>query len=61
MGQCRHVLPVNDLIEHEDVGEDCVCGPDVELVVSDVDGSDGWVVKHHSLDGRELLEPDYEG
>ena len=44
-----HVQPVNDLIEHEDT-EDCVCGPDVELVEG------GAVITHHSLDGRELRE-----
>lgn len=45
-----HVLPVNDLIEHEP--EDCVCGPTVEAVQRD-DGSVGWLLTHHSLDGRE--------
>lgn len=38
-----------------DVSEDCVCGPTVEPVKRD-DGSVGWVVVHHSLDGRELSE-----
>lgn len=50
-----HVLPINDLIEHEDEGEDCVCGPDLEPVERD-DGSIAWMVVHHSLDGRELNE-----
>lgn len=27
-----HVLPVADLIEHEDIGQDCPCGPAVEAV-----------------------------
>lgn len=45
-----HVEPVNDLIEHED--KDCICGPDVEAVFRD-DGSNGWLITHHSLDGRE--------
>ena len=47
-----HVLPINDLIEHEDVGDSCVCGPDVEFV------SGGQVIVHHSLDGREEHEAD---
>lgn len=47
-----HVLPLNDLIDHE-TSEDCVCGPEVELV-SAVD--DGWLISHHSLDGREERE-----
>ena len=42
-----HVLPVNDLCEHEE-SEDCVCGPRVE--------EDGMVVVHNSLDGREQDE-----
>jgi hypothetical protein len=43
-----HVLPTNDLIEHERPGDDCLCGPDVEFV------ENGVVMVHHSLDGREL-------
>lgn len=50
-----HVLPLGDLIEHEDVGEDCPCGPRVEPVPRP-DGSFGWMVVHHSLDGRERSE-----
>jgi hypothetical protein len=49
-----HVVPVNDLIDHDSSGEeDCVCGPEILPVERD-DGSFGWVVSHHSLDGREL-------
>lgn len=48
-----HVVPVNDLIDHPD--EDCPCGPTVEAVFRD-DGSNGWLVTHHSLDGRERRE-----
>lgn len=55
-----HVLPIGDLIEHEDVGTDCVCGP-TERPVKAADGSVGWVVVHNSLDGRELKEEDYRG
>ena len=44
-----HVVPINDLIEHED-SDDCICGPDTEFV------SGGAVISHHSLDGRELNE-----
>lgn len=49
-----HVLPFNDLVEHEDEGDECVCGPSVEYVKGS-DG-DGWVITHHSLDGRERTE-----
>lgn len=47
-----HVLPVGDLIEHEDIGEGCPCGPAIEPVPRD-DGSYGWLITHRSLDGRE--------
>lgn len=49
-----HVLPVEDLIEHER-SEDCVCGPAIEPVERD-SGSFAWVIVHNSLDGRELEE-----
>lgn len=50
-----HVYPVNDLIDHDRDGEDCVCGPDTEPIERD-DGSMAWLISHHSLDGRELSE-----
>lgn len=50
-----HVLPVADLVEHE-ISDTCICGPSVEAVFRD-DGSNGWVVSHNSLDGREQHEP----
>lgn len=53
-----HVVPVNDLIEHG--GEDCVCGPTTEPVQRG-DGSTGWLVVHHSLDGRELTDQQQGG
>lgn len=46
-----HVIPVADLIDHVDEGDDCPCGPDSEAVFRD-DGSVGWVISHHALDGR---------
>lgn len=52
MGQTVHVVPVNDLIEHLD--DNCPCGPDVEHVPTDT--GDGWLIVHHSLDGRESHE-----
>lgn len=48
-----HVVPVGDLFEH--TGRDCLCGPDVEAVFRP-DGSNGWLVSHQSLDGREARE-----
>ena len=47
-----HVFPLNDLVDHDTDGGDCVCGPTTEPVERD-DGSIGWVVCHHALDGRE--------
>lgn len=49
-----HVFPHDDFIEHES-NDDCTCGPrseEVELTYGGV----GWVVVHHSLDGRESQE-----
>lgn len=51
-----HCYPVADQIEHDTEHDDaCVCGPDVEHVPSP-DGPDGWLITHHSLDGREQRE-----
>ena len=55
-----HVLPVNDLIVHDQEGDNCPCGPNVEPVERE-DGSFGWLYVHHALDGREFNEPDYTG
>lgn len=50
----QHVMSINDLVEHT-CSEDCVCGPTPDPVKRD-DGSVGWVIVHHSLDGREERE-----
>lgn len=56
MSDTYHVVPVDDLIEHDTSGEeDCICGTDTEPVERE-DGSMGWLVSHYSLDGRELHE-----
>lgn len=47
-----HVLPISDLVDHEDEGTDCVCGPAVECVQNE-DGPDGWLIVHNALDGRD--------
>ena len=54
-----HVLPENDLIEHDTDGEDCPCGPVTEPVERE-DGSMGWLVVHNALDGREHDEEDHD-
>jgi hypothetical protein len=48
-----HVVPLEDGITH--AYEGCPCGPDTEAVFRD-DGSNGWLISHHSLDGREASE-----
>jgi hypothetical protein len=53
--QIVHVLPGNDLINHDEIGTDCPCGVSVEPVF-DSDGACGWLITHHSLDGREANE-----
>lgn len=55
MSDTVHVYPINDLVDHETEGDDCICAPRDEAVRRD-DGSVGWVSVHHSLDGRELME-----
>ncbi|MCF3939907.1 hypothetical protein [Gordonia tangerina] len=49
-----HVLPVDDLTAHDE-NDTCTCGPTTEPVERP-DGSIGWVITHHSLDGREHHE-----
>ena len=45
-----HVVPVDDLTAHE-TSDGCLCGPATEPVTRD-DGTIGWCVVHHALDGR---------
>lgn len=57
MSGVLHVLPVNDLIKHDwstESGEECICVPTPECVPSE--SGDGWLIVHHSLDGREANE-----
>ena len=44
----------DDAFFHE-LDESCPCGPTADPVKRD-DGSVGWVLIHHSLDGREKDE-----
>ena len=52
-----HVTPTADLISHDTstAEPDCVCGPEVRPVTQE-GGSMGWLLVHHSLDGREQAE-----
>jgi len=49
-----HVVPRGDLIGH-DTDDDCPCGV-TSRPVELSGGRIGWVVTHHSLDGREAAE-----
>jgi hypothetical protein len=57
MPDVLHVSPVGDQVDHDTSTSepDCLCGPRVEPVKRD-DGSMGWLIVHHSLDGREQAE-----
>lgn len=55
-----HVYPSGDVIDHDTDGSDCPCGTTTEVVPRE-DGSVGWLILHHSMDGREFAEPDYVG
>lgn len=48
-----HVVPISDLVDHEP--ENCLCGPRAEPVKRP-DGSYGWLIVHHALDGRTDAE-----
>lgn len=51
-----HVVPIADLIVHEvDDAGGCPCVPSVEPVALPAGGI-GWLLVHHSLDGREFNE-----
>jgi hypothetical protein len=52
-----HVTPRGDGVAHDTTtsNADCVCGPSVEPAKRE-DGSIGWLIVHHSLDGRERRE-----
>ncbi|MDX5563756.1 hypothetical protein PYK79_10875 [Streptomyces sp. ID05-04B] len=49
-----HVTPIGDRVDHDTSTTEpgCACGPEVKSVTQD-DGSIGWLLVHHSLDGRE--------
>jgi hypothetical protein len=51
MSETFHVVPDEDLLEHEEIQDLCVCGPHVEFFPR------GKVVVHHALDGRHGDDP----
>lgn len=48
-----HVVPVDDLVGHDENDDLCVCGPHIAFYPL------GRVVVHHALDGRHAAEPDW--
>ena len=53
MGERFHVVPVDDLIAHQELDDECICGPHVEFF------DRGKVVVHHALDGRNAEDVDW--
>lgn len=51
-----HVMPIGDLVEHASE-DDCSCGPTAKPVEAG-DGTISWLMIHHSLDGREIIDLD---
>ena len=51
MAEDQHVIPLNDLLEHDTDSKECWCDPEIK-----VEGA-VLVVVHNSFDGRE--EPDH--
>lgn len=54
MTDTLHAHPIDDLIGHHTSTDqaDCPCGPEVQPIERE-DGTFGWLLVHHSLDGRE--------
>ena len=59
-GSPVHVWPETDIVEHDVDSDDCICGPDT-VPVARQNGSVGWMIRHHSLDGRERTEDSSDG
>jgi hypothetical protein len=51
MSDTFHVVPTDDWLVHEELGDGCVCGPHMEFFPR------GVVVVHHALDGRHAEDP----
>lgn len=52
--ETRHIVPVDDIVDHNTYSDECICGPDFEWV----EGTK--MVLHHSLDGREHFEEGHD-
>jgi len=49
-----HILPINDLYEHDENGFECLCGPDVKYRIHNE--TDCIFVIHNAWDGRKMME-----
>ena len=58
MDTCFHIIPVNDIVEHQE-SKQCPCVPRVELGYNEY-GEEVEIVVHNAWDQRELAE-DCEG
>lgn len=54
MSETFHVVPINDLIDHDTSTDtpNCICRPNTEFV----EGKERYLIIHHSLDDREKHE-----
>lgn len=46
-----HVLPVNDIREHQENGVICECKPEIRI-----EDEENWLIIHNAWDGREWEE-----
>lgn len=46
-----HVLPVNDIREHQENGVICECKPEIRI-----EDEENWLIIHNAWDGREWTE-----
>lgn len=51
MNTILHIIPDNDLIDHEPTNR-CICGPRTDITHGD-NGEQQWIITHHALDNRE--------
>jgi hypothetical protein len=54
-----HIVPCEDLIHHE-LGQDCICGPDIDLVLDSYTPGGLKIILHMALDGRIFDEQDFK-
>jgi len=53
MSNWYHVVPINDIDEHDTEGNQCKCDPEIKILDE--------LVIHNAFDGRELIEQAEKG